>query len=222
MAEDPRCCELAHLVYDCPGPCRRRVYEDLRGVPRRRAGNLPFPDGARRPPMSRPRLATGAAPPPPASAVVQIGSRPSSAQRSRCRRREAVCHGPRPAGGIGGRHGRGLDGRLESQPSAHPFLTSRAEGATPADSGRPPNDACLRALTRRGSDGAEGGGGLPPCLPPVSSSARLCHGPLCASSEARRGSQRPPEVPCLPATHGGPQNDPHASVSRALARNGRF
>jgi len=32
LAEDPRCCELARLVYDCPGPCRRRVYEELREV----------------------------------------------------------------------------------------------------------------------------------------------------------------------------------------------
>ncbi len=32
MAEDPRCCELARLVYDFPGPCRRRVYEELREV----------------------------------------------------------------------------------------------------------------------------------------------------------------------------------------------
>jgi len=32
LAEDPRCCELARLVYDFPGPCRRRVYEELREV----------------------------------------------------------------------------------------------------------------------------------------------------------------------------------------------
>ncbi len=29
MAEDPCCCELARLVYDCPGPYGQRVYEEL-------------------------------------------------------------------------------------------------------------------------------------------------------------------------------------------------
>lgn len=32
MAEDLGCCELTRLVYDCPGPCRRRVYEEPREV----------------------------------------------------------------------------------------------------------------------------------------------------------------------------------------------
>jgi len=32
LAEDSRCCELVRLVYDCPGPCGRRVYEELHEV----------------------------------------------------------------------------------------------------------------------------------------------------------------------------------------------
>ena len=174
--------------------------------------------------MPRPRLATRAAPP--ASTVVPVGPRPSPAQRSRCRRREAVCHGPRPAGGIGGRCGRGSSGVRGASAWSLPVPHQPRRRRNRADFLRPENGACRWALTRRGSDGAEGGGGLPPCLPPVSSSARLCHGPLCASSEARRGSQRPPEVPCLPATHGGPQKrssrlrfagfGPKRSILRAL------
>lgn len=29
MADDARCCKLMRLVYDCPGPCGRRVCEEL-------------------------------------------------------------------------------------------------------------------------------------------------------------------------------------------------